>query len=280
MSSLSSIKNEHKFWIFVIISILLHIILFMMIPLLQPIIDKPHELRSNSKNPPKLEFKLVKSNQKETDTPAEDAFESDRNSLASQEHPDLSLPEGNPQPPQELSPENKDYSMELPRTQQKSEMEETGNTFNPTAMEFWEQFQENKHRMEQEKVPETVKDLNKSAYRRGGFALNTYNWDYAPYMLALRDRIQNNIRPPMSFTRMGIGEGQNIIKFRINKSGKLESVQLLDSTTHETLDETSLRAIRYSFPFMKLPENFPEDYLEITGFFNYIIQRGHNARSN
>ena len=39
----------------------------------------------------------------------------------------------------------------------------------------------------------------------GAISLNTYAWEYAPYLLDLKRRIEKNIFPPPVFTRMGFG---------------------------------------------------------------------------
>lgn len=107
----------------------------------------------------------------------------------------------------------------------------------------------------------------------GSFSLNTYAWEYAPYLLWLKNRIQRNIHPPPAFTHMGIISGQTILRFRISKEGTLENLELLDYRGHKSLMETSVRAVQVSVPFRPLPRDFPEAYLEITARFDYVINR-------
>ena len=112
--------------------------------------------------------------------------------------------------------------------------------------------------------------LSKSL-ERGGLSFNTYNWEFAPYLLMLKAKIQSNIFPPLAFSRLGIISGITMVKFRIYPDGKMERLEVLGYNGHRSLMETSYNAIKISAPFPTLPDNFPEDYLEITGKFVYII---------
>lgn len=107
----------------------------------------------------------------------------------------------------------------------------------------------------------------------GSFSLNTYAWEYAPYLLWLKDRVQRNIYPPPAFTQMGIISGRTILRFRITRTGVLQNLTLLGYEGHKSLMETSLRAIQTSAPFRNLPKDFPEPYLEVTAQFEYTVYR-------
>jgi outer membrane biosynthesis protein TonB len=107
----------------------------------------------------------------------------------------------------------------------------------------------------------------------GSFSLNTYEWDFAPYMLWLKKLVQRNIYPPPAFTRMGIISGRTVLRFRINRDGTLQGMELIGYQGHKSLMETSVRAVQLSAPFRSLPHDFPEDFLEVTGQFDYIVTR-------
>jgi len=109
-----------------------------------------------------------------------------------------------------------------------------------------------------------------SAVEFGGFQLNTYAWDFAPYLLELKRRIQRNIYPPPVFTHLGLG-GNNALRFRILRDGTLVGPKLLEYDGEKVLVETSQKAVETSAPFPPLPGNFPEDFLEITARFQYLI---------
>ncbi|MBN2030927.1 hypothetical protein JW824_11870 [bacterium] len=110
---------------------------------------------------------------------------------------------------------------------------------------------------------------NFSAEEMGGISFNTYAWDFAPYLIELKRRIQRNIYPPSIFTRLGFG-GMNVLQFRILPDGQLEALEVIGYEGEKALVETSQRAIQVSSPFLALPEDFPEEYLEVRATFNYI----------
>ena len=116
-------------------------------------------------------------------------------------------------------------------------------------------------------------NLLDGAQKQGGISFNTYNWDFAPYMLAMKRKVERHMRPPYAFTHMGAVSGTNIIRFVVLPDGNIRDLEILDSDTHSSLDLTSLRAVELSVPFLPLPGNFPEDYLEVTAHFAYIIDR-------
>jgi len=107
----------------------------------------------------------------------------------------------------------------------------------------------------------------------GGFAFNTYDWDFAPYMLELKRRIQGNIFPPIAFSQLGMIDGETLLRFRINPDGSLEALELLDTKGHKSLVDTSVNAVEISAPFPVLPDDFPKPFLEVTGKFIYFIRK-------
>lgn len=106
----------------------------------------------------------------------------------------------------------------------------------------------------------------------GTFAINTYAWDFAPYLLWLKNRVEENIFPPPAFTYMGMISGQTQLRFRIYPDGGLEALQVLKTIGHRSLMETSVRAVELSAPLRPLPANFPEEFLEVTALFEYLVQ--------
>ena len=104
----------------------------------------------------------------------------------------------------------------------------------------------------------------------GGISFNTYAWDFAPYLLELKRRIQRNIYPPPAFTQLGFG-GNNIVRFCIYPDGRLVNLEVLDYKGEKALVETSSKAVEFSAPFPPLPEDFPEAFLQVTAKFDYFI---------
>lgn len=105
----------------------------------------------------------------------------------------------------------------------------------------------------------------------GSFAINTYAWDYAPYLLWLKRRIEQNIYPPPAFTKMGMISGQTQLRFRIYPDGRLEALEVLQTVGHKSLMQTSVKAVELSVPLKPLPSDFPEPFLEITALFEYLV---------
>ena len=99
------------------------------------------------------------------------------------------------------------------------------------------------------------------------FRLNTYNWNWAPYLKELKKRIESNLYPPPAFY-LGLARGRTFLQFKIQQDGSMTDFKLITYTGHESLKNTSVNAIEGSVPFLPLPSDFPEDFLEITvGFF-------------
>ena len=110
------------------------------------------------------------------------------------------------------------------------------------------------------------------AAESGGLSFNTYNWDFAPYMLELKERISRNIYPPLAFSQLGMIDGDTLLRFKIYPNGELRDLELLAYQGHHSLMETSTLAVKVSAPFRKLPGNFPEPYLEVTAKFSFFIK--------
>ncbi len=107
----------------------------------------------------------------------------------------------------------------------------------------------------------------------GGMAFNTYAWDFAPYMLHMKRKVERNVFPPPAFTHMGLIDGETIVRFKVLPNGEMQDLKVLQYKGHKALMETSVHAIENSSPFKPLPPDFPENYLEVTASFTYYIQR-------
>jgi len=125
-----------------------------------------------------------------------------------------------------------------------------------------------------EQIPGVPHDnLDSRALESGGLSFNTYNWDYAPYMLMLKRRIQRNIFPPAAFTYLGMIGGETYLRFKIYPDGRMRDLVILKYAGHKVLMETSYNAVDISAPFPPLPSGFPEKYLEVTGKFIYFVYK-------
>lgn len=119
--------------------------------------------------------------------------------------------------------------------------------------------------------PVSFRNLLSRVGRGGGLSFNTYEWDFAPYMLAMKRAIEKHLFPPYAFTHLGLVSGTNVVRFVVMPDGRIESLEVLGSDAHFSLDRTSLRAIESSVPFLPLPKDFPEEHLEVTAHFSYVI---------
>ena len=126
----------------------------------------------------------------------------------------------------------------------------------------------------QERLP-TVRHNNQDlrAEDMGGLSFNTYDWNFAPYLLMLKRKIQRNIFPPPAFSQLGIINGDTVLRFKIYPNGVMRDLEILGYNGHESLMITSRNAVDSSAPFPALPLDFPEPFLEVTGKFIYFVRR-------
>jgi outer membrane biosynthesis protein TonB len=126
----------------------------------------------------------------------------------------------------------------------------------------------------EQSLPEQNPDFRNEGSARasiGGISLNTTAWDFAPYLLDLKYRIKQHWIPPMAFTALGSIHGYTWVRFRIYPNGKMEALEVIETEGHESLHRSSVGAVSGAAPFRPLPEDFPEDYLEITFGFYYLL---------
>ena len=228
---------------------------------------------------------------KTTDKPQKVDFLSDKNALARNQEPAPGLPMGTDPfsrgdfashdlPPQPASPEKETATAlpkERPAEPDKSPVkanqdlltEETAESSRPqntneagkSTIPFQLPIPGVQHDYRDSQVPDS-----------GGLSFNTYNWDFAPYMLELKERIRRNIFPPLAFSQLGMIDGDTLLRFKIYPNGELRDLELLTYQGHRSLMETSTWAVKVSAPFRKLPNNFPEPYLEVTAKFSFFIK--------
>jgi hypothetical protein len=104
-----------------------------------------------------------------------------------------------------------------------------------------------------------------------GISLNTTAWDFAPYLLDMKYRIKQHWIPPLAFTALGAVHGYTWVRFRIMPDGNLADLEVIEQNGHESLARSSVSAVRGAAPFRRLPEDFPEPYLEVTFGFYYLL---------
>lgn len=116
-----------------------------------------------------------------------------------------------------------------------------------------------------------MKNLQSHALEQGGLQLSTYDWEFAPYLAYLKRHIGDHIHPPAAFTQLGIIQGRTRLKFRITPDGRLANLEVIDFDGSPYLRDTSIRAVELSADFRPLPAHFPDDFLEISALFHYLI---------
>lgn len=94
----------------------------------------------------------------------------------------------------------------------------------------------------------------------------------AAYLEGWRRKIEQvgNLHYPEQANRLGI-YGDLKLKVAINKTGELVSVEILESSGKEVLDQAALQIVRLSAPFEPLPDTIREtaDVLEIVRLWNF-----------
>ncbi len=277
-------NSKSILWIAIILSLLLHVIVLLFFPHILKI-----ELIALKPPPPETEEKRISFEFIETpDVPEDDHVEkqnlvSDKNISAADEV-DAELPLEN-------VPFNEgDYEIkEFPETEsaemEPENMAEEAVPENPqeesTVQSDKILIDENQEKQIPEMQQESVylppqpdyNNILSEVQKAGGVSFNTYKWDFAPYMLYLKKKIQGNLNPPPGFTHLGLIHGDVLIRFIIMPNGSLRDVNVLHSDAHNSLVLVSTDAVTISAPFMPLPPDFPEDFLMVTSLFSYIVEK-------
>jgi len=268
--------QEHKdrvIYAAVIVSILLHVVL--LTPWLKDLAES-FDFEELEREPvvENIEFTLVSPPQNPTPTDQQSNFLSTVSSQArdvidSDEITNIPRGEGVVPIPDTPSPESGAEgggASEVPPLP-----EETGDL--SEALErskFTEQQSPQRDQSQPEQNPEYRHDGSARA-SIGGISLNTTAWDFAPYLLDLKHRIKQHWTPPQAFTLLGAIHGYTWVRFRIYPDGRMEAMEVVEEEGHESLHKSSQNAIRGSIPLRPLPKGFPEDYLEITFGFYYLL---------
>lgn len=286
----------------ILISIILHMLLLLLLGMLREFdlwaTDVVEERADDA--PLVFEFEPPRRNQvvetpedaEITEPPRDAEYASDKNARAQNQETDSDLALGDPfargdldvpelptprGPRGEPLPETQQHESEEEQTQNE-EIAEDGDRYVNNSNSAFREYLLNPKRTDRSGVPESSQraqydNADSRTEDMGSLSFNTYDWDFAPYMLALKKRIERNIFPPPAFTRLGMIDGETLVRFRIHPNGKMGELAVLEYTGHHTLKETSVRAVEISDPFPKLPSDFPEKYLEVTARFSYFIQK-------
>ena len=124
--------------------------------------------------------------------------------------------------------------------------------------------------LQSQQTTNNIYNQNKfSVDQLGDISLSTYAWEWAPYINALKRKLTQVWFAPAAYNRLGLIYGYTVIQFSITKDGNLMGYTVLEHKGHESLEQSSVNAIKSTFPFKPLPDHFPDDYLTITARLIY-----------
>ena len=98
----------------------------------------------------------------------------------------------------------------------------------------------------------------------GAITLSTYQWEWAPYINAMKNKLNRVWYAPTAYYKLGLIHGYTIIRYTIDRSGNITNMEVLNHNGHSSLENSSVSAIKALFPFLPLPADFPEETLTIT----------------
>ena len=159
-------------------------------------------------------------------------------------------------------------------------------TFRPNNKPFsrnaltGKQIDPNKNREEYQENPQDSQQAREGSNQRfqqkhfsveevGALSLSTYAWEWAPYINKLKRKHARVWFAPPAYSRLGLIYGQTVIVFEIARNGSLVRAEIIDHRGHESLETASFGSIKAIFPFLPLPENFPDETLTITATLIY-----------
>lgn len=103
---------------------------------------------------------------------------------------------------------------------------------------------------------------------------DTREFKYETYMRRLKDRIEGIWHYPADAATRGI-YGDLLIRFTIQKNGRLSDVELVRTSGHRSLDQAAMQALKEGEPYWPLPDEWGKDALTVTGHFVYSIYGAH-----
>ena len=107
-----------------------------------------------------------------------------------------------------------------------------------------------------------------------GLTFDTSEFRHRGYMRILKNMIESIWKYPKDAARNN-RSGDLYIMFTIKRNGELGDVEILRTSGHRSLDMAAIQALKDAEPFWPLPDDWPEDSLEIKGHFIYLYGRTH-----
>ena len=283
-------RRNRNIFIAIILSIIIHLGLIFFIDFFDWLVvntqlfaeDIPDEITvvfPENKPSPSEEQKYIVENQNENEeTPEQSNLLSDRNSrarnpeLARQFNHNTPLSQGNFNHP-ELS--NPLLQNQPRRTFNKPFTSDalTGRQSDPNDIRNQNQDQqENSDPSQQQSSLGNNQRFNQkdfSVEELGALSLSTYAWEWAPYINKLKVKHQRVWSAPPAYSQLGLISGQTKIFFEIARDGTLINATVIDHKGHQSLEISSLESIKAIFPFLPLPDDFPDETLTINATLIY-----------
>jgi TonB family protein len=91
---------------------------------------------------------------------------------------------------------------------------------------------------------------------RGDLTLDAKDFEFAYYLVVVRNKVAANWTPPAGITTGG-RTVRTIVYFRIGRRGELSGIRIESGSDLEFFDRSALRAVTLSDPLPPLPAGFP-----------------------
>jgi hypothetical protein len=115
-------------------------------------------------------------------------------------------------------------------------------------------------------------DLGAGVAIDGDYSLNTYEWDYAPWIRQFANQLHRHWVAPYAY-RLGVISGMTRMRMVVEKDGRLSALEIIETDGHESLHDASQAALKAFAPYAPLPPNFPEPNLVIILSLHYPAWR-------
>ncbi len=124
----------------------------------------------------------------------------------------------------------------------------------------------------QEEFDRGYVDAVEGKFKEGEYIdLNTQEYRFIGYFTGMRKAIELAWNYPKAAAVDGI-YGKVGIAFTILKDGKVEKVEIINTSGYQVLDIAIVDAIKDAAPFAPLPEGFGKTNLNISGTFSYVLR--------
>lgn len=89
---------------------------------------------------------------------------------------------------------------------------------------------------------------------------------FSAYMREMQSRIKSNWQPSSQKVSRSV-----TLLYSINKDGSLRHYSIYRSSGSKDMDNAAVEALKKSFPFKPLPENFKGEYVDVQFTFDYNV---------